>query len=95
MDAYAQNFPLEQLVQHYEALLGPAEALPSAGALRAEIVAALRGTEFDEHAYVYADAATLAATPTGQPAQDAVGGTQGAADYWPFGVVPTAPPWGS
>lgn len=92
---YGKGFGLAELIAHYEALIGPVDELSNAEKLRAQIIDELHGTEFDEHAYIYADAATLANQPAGDAPGDAQGGAQAAPDLWPHGAVPTAPPWQS
>ena len=93
---YGSGFTLAELIGHYEALVEiDLESLPCADALRAQIIEAMRGTEFDEHAYTHADAGLLAQQPKPEPLGDAQGGTQEAPELWPYGAVPTAPPWQS
>jgi len=46
MDTYGNGFSNQELRAHYEALIGPA-----VGLTRVALIAALRGTEFDEHAH--------------------------------------------
>lgn len=48
-DTYADGYSLEALREHYDALMGPPG---SANLTRDQLISALRGTEFDEHAYI-------------------------------------------